>query len=239
MEDKIIVTSIDDNEHYAEGLKVFLYSAYKNSGKEKIIVYLINQSDAYSESLFRLNPNIIINRLSMPGSSIFEKINVRYKILFGLLNNYDKVAWIDNDAVVLKDLGGIWDGVGSNDIKILYRKNYHKKEHKKNRPECFFQGGIYVIGNGDPIKGWIKGIVDGSDGKQEWYTSQALMYLLYMKDKRINHLQLDNTYNDSKFRKNSHIWHCKQSGFDNEIYQEKYKQILKELREVESETRRT
>lgn len=229
---RMIVTAIDDNPHYMEGLKVFLFSAKKNIPKEWFYIYLMNCSSEYVNELYSINPNIIAEKTITNETNPFVRNYVRYGILLKLIKEYNdthKFAWLDNDIIIRKDLEGLWDDIKPETLKIWYRKHYHKNLKKRKRPEVFFQGGVFVVGNGKPIKKWLSNIIHNVKDKTDWYATQAQMYLCWKSNKKIDFVQLNTIYNDTVFDDNSYIWHCRQSGFDNEKYQKEYREYLNEL----------
>jgi hypothetical protein len=221
---RIIATAIDDSPHYMEGLKVFLKSARLNSPDSLFFVHLMNPVEGYADSI--KDDSITVEISHTTETNPFVRNYVRHGILLDLIRHYDQVAWMDNDIIIRKPLYNIWDDVGPNNLKIWYRDYYHKVPTKRDRMEVFFQGGVYVVGNGDPVKKWLTNIIKNLEGKTDWYLPQGLLYTCWKEDNNLKHVQLSETYNDYKFNEKSHVWHCKNSGFTNETYQKEYQKYL-------------
>ena len=132
---------------------------------------------------------------------------------------YSQVAWIDNDAIVRKPLDGLWEGVVPNSIKVWYRK--------KKLDEYKLQTGVYVIGRGNESVKYCSNIIKGLEGTDNWLLPQLLMYNELNNMKLIN---MGDSFNDSRFKNGSHIWHCKANHFSNPKYQQEYRKYTNELR---------
>jgi len=213
---QIILTAVDDNPHYVEGVKAFLCSLRKNSPEQKIVVCTMNWKD--STVLNKINPNVTVLAEKTSEKSVFVRNYRRHSLILEWFDKgYDKIAWLDNDAIVRRNISGIFDGVKKNTIKVwtkMKRKDYGK-----------FQGGVYVLGNGEITKRYLKHIVHRLEGKNKWMLPQLLMYTLFLKHK-LNLVEMGHGYNDSFFRDDSFIWHCKQSHFKEKKYQKEYKRYL-------------
>lgn len=208
----IILTAVDNNPHYMEGLKVFLASFAVNAPKEKIRVHLINCPVEYEIELLKIY-SVQICHIRTDEKSAYRRNYIRHGgMLKAFEEGYNKVAWMDNDAIVRKSLDGFWDGVESGVIKIRCR--FNKLDENK------FQTGIYALGEPDSVKRYLRDIIKGLYGQDDWKLPQLLMYKLAKKLKRV---ELPKKYNDSKFSDNSVIWHCKQSHFNELKYQKEYK----------------
>ena len=137
--------------------------------------------------------------------------------------DYNAIAWIDNDTIIRKSLDGLWENLTPETLKFWFRKD--------ERDALKFQGGVYVIGNSEVIKEWLKDIIAAldkynktkKDNKNDWYIAQEYMYLMYKNNKRIRFVNLDTKFNDSKFNDDSVIWHCKHTQFNFPKYQVEYK----------------
>jgi hypothetical protein len=194
---QIILTAVDDNPHYMEGVRVFLYSLWKNSPEQKIVVCAMNWKDC----------------------SVIKKINPNATVVAEKTDEKNPHVRKDNDIIVRHNIGRIFSRVKANTIKVWTKMK--RKDHGK------FQGGVYVLGNGETTKRYLRGIIRGLAGRGGWLLPQLLMYRLFLKYK-LNFVKLSHRYNDSFFRKDSLIWHCKQSHFKEKRYQKEYKRYLDE-----------
>jgi hypothetical protein len=215
---QIILTAVDDNPHYMEGVRVFLYSLWKNSPEQKIVVCAMNWKDC--SVIKKINPNATVVAEKTDEKNPHVRNYRRHSlILEWFARGYDKIAWLDNDIIVRHNIGRIFSRVKANTIKVWTKMK--RKDHGK------FQGGVYVLGNGETTKRYLRGIIRGLAGRGGWLLPQLLMYRLFLKYK-LNFVKLSHRYNDSFFRKDSLIWHCKQSHFKEKRYQKEYKRYLDE-----------
>jgi len=209
---KIIVTAIDNNPHYMEGLKVFLASFAVNAPGEQIRVYLMNCTPKYQKEIMKIYPvQALLIRTSE--TSAYRRSYIRHEKILELFNEgYDTVAWIDNDAIVRKPLDGFWDGVGPGVIKVTYRsgKSFRNK----------FQAGIHILGESDKVRKYLENIITCLEDANDWKLPQALMYVLAGT---LKHVDMEEKYNDSRFKNDSVIWHCKNTHFDEPRYQKEYR----------------
>lgn len=228
---RVIVTGVNDNPHYMDCMKALLASIKKNAPAEKVCVLLVNCNKDYEAELYRINANIETKKIIIPNCGAISRITRKREYLLSKLSEYAVVAWIDNDAIVRKPLDGLFAGMTDNTLKI-WRKNMRKNSHK-------FQAGVYVVGNGEPIKKWItdimtaerkhlnkKGAELDGHGSPHWFVSQELLYTCFLNNDGITRLQLSTRFNDCTFDKNSVIWHCKSSHFNEKKYQKEYKRYL-------------
>lgn len=221
---QIINTAIDDNPHYFNCLKAFLMSMKVNSPDQKVKVILINCPKEYESVIKRIYPAEVLV-LTDPSQSAYQRNYVRHYMLLEAFKSHSKAAWIDNDALIRGDLReGFWDDVDRTTIKVWLRK--------KKPDEYKFQGGVYILGNSQKSIDYLGGIIRALDETDDWLLPQKLIYTLH-KEYGLKHVQLSQKYNDSKFRDGSIIWHCKQSHFDNEEYQEEFYHYLKKANKYE------
>jgi hypothetical protein len=217
---RLIITTVDSTPHYQEGTKVFLASLAENAPKEDVLVYLINCSEEYKMSLYSINPRLDTIFTGTTEASPLIRNYIRHVVILDEIKEYNKVAWLDNDAIIRGPLDGLWEGVEGDTLKIWYRKK--KKDHLK------FQGGVYVVGGGEKTENWLRLINEKLTLCSDWYSPQTLIYACF-KEVGLKHIQLDPKYNDSKFKDDSIIWHCKSSHFDNPKYQKEYRSYLEKI----------
>ena len=215
---QIVITAIDDNPHYRNHLKAFLMSMRENSPGQNVRIVLMNCHEEYGEALKRIYPVDVVN-METHGQNAYQRNYIRhYMFQDAFQQNYSKVAWIDNDTLIRGDLrDGFWDGVEHGTIKVWMRD--------KKPDEYKFQTGIYILGNSKKSQSYIKGIIRALEGKDGWLLPQLLIYTLH-REYGLKHIQLPQKYNDSKFRDSSVIWHCKQSHFKDQEFQEEFQYYL-------------
>ncbi|MHC4726116.1 MAG: glycosyltransferase family protein [Planctomycetota bacterium] len=231
MQNRIIVSGVNDNPHYMNCMRVMVSSMAKTNPKQRMMLCLINCTPKYEKELFRRNKNISVAHVSVRDSGAIKRINIMHGFVLNALDCADRVMWLDNDIIVRRPITNIWNRVGENTIRIWW-KNNDKISHK-------FQAGVYVVGNGEEIKEWMREIMrresiyiglEGSKedghGSQFWMTSQALMYTIFTEKDKMQHVQLSEKYNDCKFRKDSVIWHCKSSHFKDRKFQKEFRRYL-------------
>jgi len=220
MPSNLIITTVDDNPHYQEGLKVFLTSLAKNAPKEKVFVWLINCCNNYENNLHNIYDHLTTKRTRARETSRFTRNYMRWSIIRKKIKTYDKILWLDNDAIIRAPLDGIWEGVGEDTLKIWYKES-KIKDHLK------FQSGVFVLGKGKKSNAYCRTIMRKLKKCDGWYSPQLLMYTIFGKS-GLEHIQLKEKYNDSKFKNASKIWHCKSSHFLDKEYQKEYREYLYE-----------
>ena len=222
--DRIILTTIDDNPHYQETLMAFLASIHTNAPDELVRVHLINCTEAFRLGLFKIHDKLEERYYFIPNIKR-AKIIHRQKdyVLEAIDEGYEKVAWMDNDALVRKPLELFWKDVGQECLKVLYRPK--KKDHIK------FQGGIFAIGNSQKTYNYLLRWAYKGEKKTGWYDVQTLMYTLF-KASGIKMLKMSWQFNDKSFKDESTIWHCKQTNFKNKHFQKEYKNYLKKAKKM-------
>lgn len=222
MQTRIIVTSVDDNPHYMQGLRAYLASIKINSPQSRVRVYLINCEEKYGQTLYLVNSNIEVRHVTSNEQSAYVRNHLRHGLLLETTRDYNQIAWIDNDAIIRKPLDGLWESLTPETLKFVYRK--------EKRDALKFQGGVYVFGVSEATKKWLWDImtalakynINKKNGDNDWYIPQEYMYTFYKTNKNIEFAPLDQKYNDSKFNKDSVIWHCKHTHFDDPKYQAEY-----------------
>jgi len=217
MSANLIITAVDNNTHYKEGLKVFLASMALNAPKESVYVYLMNCDSKYVKELHKINPNVTTQSEKTEEESPFVRNYIRHSLIIEQMSYYNKIAWIDNDSIIRDSLDELWEDIEPETIKFWYRKK--KKDHIK------FQGGVYVLGASEKSMQWCAEIREELNNCTDWYAPQLLMYTKF-KEVGLTHTQLSEKYNDSKFKSDSIIWHCKSSHFEEEKYQTEYQRYL-------------
>jgi len=210
-----------------EGLKVFLASCAANSPDTKITVSLTNCPVGYANSLLKINSNISIMVHECENCGAIQRNIIKHNDLRQLLEWHPVVSWIDNDAIVRGPLDAIYEGVESNTLKMWVRP--------KKKVEYRYQAGVYSVGSGEYTKRWVEDIIKGlnpinSDGDgydyEHWFTPQVLIYECVNRGMDV--VELPESYNDSKFKDKSTIWHCKSSHFNDPKYQKEYRRYLEQ-----------
>lgn len=219
---RVIITAVDTVLRYVEGVKVWLASLAKNAPDESVIVYAQNWDNV--DSLKSINPKAQIVQISNDSADPMVRNYIRYNLFLDLLPKYDAVAWIDNDSIVRSKLDTFWLGIEPNSVKYWRRP---KRDH------LCFQGGVFILGAGARTVWYCQAIIDklkniSEDDNDRWYAPQLLAYT-EIRAAGIESIQLSQKFNDSTFKDDSVIWHCKSSHFNEDKYQKEYKKYLKEL----------
>jgi len=214
-----IITAIDNNPHYQNHLKAFLMSMNDNSPGQTVKVCLMDCDKEYGESLKRICDVDVVHISTDPSQTAFQRNYIRhYMTRDGFNNGFKKVAWIDNDALIRGDLRNeFWDDVVPGSIKVWARK--------KKRDKYKFQGGVYILGKSEKTKAYVDSIITALEKTDNWMLPQILLYNM-CESHGIRHIQMDQKFNDSRFKDDSVIWHCKQTHFKETEFQEEFQYYL-------------
>jgi len=232
---RILLTTATCDNYYLDVLKVFLVSMRLNSRcNETICADLINGTPDIYYRLKNIYENLTINHIAMPSVDWIVRENLlplmykRLPRMYETMNvGYDQIMTIDCDSIVRGPIDGIWDGVEPDTIKILERPSARKE--KKKRFFTRFQAGIHIFGNSTNIRKYYKAFMDELGDRWEFKSGQAAIYTVYLKFKdKIRLVQMPEKYNDSTFKEDSIIWHCKFSHFAETPFQNEFKNYLTE-----------
>ena len=124
-------------------------------------------------------------------------------LLRALEGGCSMAAWLDCDTLVRGSLIGMWDDVGEDTIRVLYRES-------EDRPEFKFNSGVIVVGRGKHTRSlllsWMKEMATDSSPLSD----QRQLWLNYWQMRRkIRLARLPIKYNDCHFAADSMIWHGK------------------------------
>jgi len=214
---KLILTGINNKPLYQDHLKVFLMSMRMNSLGEKVIVRLTDCSDEYAEDIKKIYL-VKVQRAKSNGHK-FEQLYARFYMFRDAMKDFSNisVAWIDPDTIIRNELD-FWGGTTGSTIKVWYRPG---KEDKYK-----YQTGVFILGNVATTQSYVKTILKEVANKGDWLYTQHMTYEFARKF-YLSHIPLDEKYNDSRFKKDSVIWHCKTSHFKDARYQKEYQYYLK------------
>jgi len=234
---RTIVTAINYNEHYVEELKVLLTSLDQNAPEYPVVVFLVGFEEDRVIGLRAENPSIdfISREIDKPPDQSMQVYMGCYDaraVLHVMKESGGLVAWLDTDVIVRKSLDGLWEGVGENGFKILYRRQTTEDKLK-------FNSGVFVV-NTSPntlamISEWDRVVRD----KREWPADQIWLYRTYLNHKDSVELidlppmlnNLGDSTKDKPFEDDAIIWHCKQYHFENPDFQQEHQRYIKKYNE--------
>jgi len=211
----MIVMCFNDKSPYVEQARVAIKSIKLNSPNIDIIVYIVNSTTLFFDGVICKHRG-----LSDIKSITAYSLVVMYETLF----KYKKpILWLDVDVLVRKSTNLIFNNILANTLMVLKRPI--------NKERSIFNTGVVGVGYSHITLDMIKWSFEKAMENKEWYADQLYLYKGYLKySKNINLINLINhrEWHDiggksGAFNKNSVIWHCKKSHFDNPIYQNEYK----------------
>jgi len=218
---RLIVSAISDEQKYKEQCVAFLESIALNSpNKVRIITHDGNAQ--FAKQLRGAYRNVeAINFAPVKHVDKRGYMVCLRAMLVGeaLEEGYDAVAWMDVDCLVRDSLDEFWGDIDENVLRCIYRPK--KKTNRR------FQAAVVGFGNGAAMREMVgKWNIEVSEDIR-WYKDQESLYelwALYRDD--IQLIPLTSKYNDSKFKRDSVIWHSKEHHFEEPVFQEKYQGYL-------------
>lgn len=160
------------------------------------------------------NRRILLDRANSPEEAMSAKPKVIVDAM--LYGNFQHVLWLDTDTILRKPVDGIWEGVEPGTFKIIYRP--------KCADETKFNTGVIAFGVSPEIIKFVMRWYEIARNPKRLLDEQEGFYKAYQEHKQsVKMLELPETYNDSKFRGDSVIWHGKG-------HHRKNKKYLKEVK---------
>lgn len=216
---RTVVTISSCDKYYFEQAQVFLKSIKANTD-ENVCIGLINSKDRHENAVHDIDSSIKIIKLNLDKPTRFGHAKIRFELIRQiLLMEYTEIIWMDCDVIVRDSIKSIWKGIEPNTLKVV-RRNRELDRVK-------FQIGVFGLGNSLATRNYIIDVKNKLNDIETWCDDQTVMYRVYKKHKKhISIVRLNKRYNDSKFKNESVIWHCKSSHFNEEKYQREYKKYL-------------
>jgi hypothetical protein len=230
---KLILTTVSNEERYVNLLKVFLYTLEKYGGNYPVVADVINGTDELADGLKRLHLQTEIRNISIPKAKGLDVMYSRPpQMLKYLKEGHEAIASIDADVIFRKDVSGLWDGVVPNSVKFwdkgmtppISKKMKDKRFKKKymhrrlNRTDLRFQGGVFIIGNGEHAIKYQKRMIDCLPSKPAFYTWQTGMFTMLKRMKStMRSVRMSPVYNDSCFNSKSKNYFDKYLALANEV----------------------
>lgn len=227
----IITTALNYDTFFYNQMLALLESLKINSPQDKIIINLVDfpkrkiikLEKAYPDYIFK-NKDLHVNK--MEDIAGFMSC-YRSSLMYNLLNEYKcPVAWMDCDIVIRKELSFLWEGVKTNQFKIVYRGI---AVPIKNR----FQTGVIVIGYSNDTLNMINDWNDKLKITHKWFSDQIFLYEVYQKYiYKIKFIHMNRSLNDvgdstkECFLDDSIIWHSKRYHFNDKRFQKEFKYYL-------------
>ena len=145
--------------------------------------------------------------------------NIRAKLFYKLIDNYDKVFWFDADTIIRNDISKLFSFLDTKLI-VAYKNNF-PKEKILTRGE--FKTGIIGFRRCDIIKKILKewNYITFKNGKDKCFWFQDQIFITKLIFKYYNYLNfhiLPKKYIDWDFDINSPIWVGKGQKKNNETY---------------------
>lgn len=233
MANRVIFTTCTCDNEYIDVLKAFLMSMRLNNGVEEVIkAELVNCTYEQFVDLRKIYGNIKRIPVDLPGAdwtkpeNMVRVMRIRIPRVLELLNEgWDQVLFLDCDAIIRKPIDGIWEGVEPGVLKIWHRPN--------KTVEYRFQGGVVAYGNSQEVRDYYQDFLKSLDKDWSFFQGQKNMYTVWKRHRdSIKLVSLDPTYNDSLFKKQSHIWHSKLGHFKEKRFQAEYKRYLAMAQEI-------
>lgn len=234
MTKRIILTTATCDNYYLDIFKVFLFTMGVNgNAKEPIAADLINGNEEIYSRLKKIYNPLCINHIELSAKdwtvreNLLPLMRMRLPRMYNTMcENWDQILSIDCDSIVRSDIGGIWDGVVPDVIKIWDRGS-------KKQAFTRVQAGVHAFGNSEMIREYYRAFMEELGDKWEFRTGQATVYTVYLKFKeKIKLVQMPEKYNDSLFKRDSVIWHSKLSHFKETPFQDEFKKYLIEANKI-------
>lgn len=231
----IIVTVLNYDQFFIKQMLVLLKSLEINSPKDTIIVHLVDfpiDEVKWLEKTFKkyyfINSEHNVNKMRDPAGFM---VCYRSTVIYQTLIDYHKsVAWVDCDIIVRKDLITLWEGIKSNQFKIVCRG---EDLPVKNR----FQAGVFAIGYSKETLQMMSEWEKVTRASNQWFADQLLLYEIYQKySKKIELIPMNRSLNDigdstkECFMDDSVIWHCKRYHFNNKKFQKEFQYYLNKIK---------
>jgi len=243
---RVITTMVSGEKPYCDFIKVFLLSLRKTSGTSTaVIIYVVN--GPHVKGLERIYPGVMVHHQTVENPTPIRILYTRPQQMMDCLNEgYDQIASIDADIIFRKDIFELWDGAVQDSVKYWNKgitlpldgkwKNEKDKarylKKKSERLNTVFQGGVFVIGNGEVARKYWSGVVSNIPSVPDGYCSQRLMYLETLKHKELKFVPLSPAYNDCYFNDESIMWHGKSGHRDNSKLQKIFQEYLSEANTI-------
>jgi len=238
---RIMLTTATCDNKYLDVLKVFLMSMSINNPEKTLIrADLINGTEDMYSRLHRLYENLEIVHYDLDNTNVdWEKnehlitvMRLRIPMMWKTLNeDWDQVMTIDSDFIIRKPISSIWDNAVPGTIKIWDRGEEYVK--KKKTMFARVQAGVHIFGNSPEIKEYYKAFMDDLGDEWAFHYGQGAIYTVYLKFKdKIRLVQMDTSYNDTKFGKKSIAWHCKHGHLKEKVFRKEFKKYLTLANEI-------
>lgn len=239
MHKRIMLTTTTCDNKYLDVMKVFLYGLRTHCHDKTFLrADLINGTPDIYDRLHRIYENMEICHYDFPTGRDWTKNDnmlllmwSRIPTMWKALNEgWDQVMTIDSDITIRRSMDSIWDGVKPGLIKIWERKK------KKIGQFTKVQAGVHIFGVSKEILEYYKDFMEEIGPEWEFTVGQAAIYTVYLKHKdKIGLIQMPQIYNDSKFKDDSIIWHCKHGHFDNPKFQKEFQSQLEKANKIYEE----
>jgi len=229
--DTVILTTATCDNEYRNVFRVFITSLRENipeQNRPAIIADLINVDDKTVKTFTSIYPNLKVNSTLLPGADWTDRNNtiqimrIRPHTLLATMNEgWRHVVTIDCDSIIRGDIKELWNDVGQDNIKILYRPE-RKNEFTR------FQAGVWCIGNSEITRRYWRELIDFLGNNWTFYDGQTAMYKIWFQKYRhaIPLIKLEKKFNDWEFNKKSIIWHSKRSHINEDKFMVEFNQYL-------------
>ena len=218
----IFVMAFNDDPYYVEQAKVALTSLLTHNPEAVVLLYLINFKDY---TCFEKHKNIQI--IPIRSSNITPSSITAYSLLFiyEAMRFYKKpVAWLDTDIIVRGKLGGLFNHLPKEALKVVYRPELDVRSK--------FNTGVVVVGYSMMTLHLFKIASENALRNTEWFADQLYLYKAYeYLQKKVKLVRLSWKYNDlggrrASFNDKSLIWHSKRKHFLKEPFRQEYLDVL-------------
>lgn len=216
---RTILTATSCNNHYFEHALALLRSACRNAN-EQLTIGLINGDKIHEKAVHKIDKAINVLLYEIEGSSRFDYSRARFEVIRRTMEQgYKQICWMDCDIIIRGSISEFWEDLSPRSMKIVVRNV------KSDRTK--FQIGVVGFGVDSLMKCYITDIRDKLVNAEGWCEDQTEMYRVWKNYKYLIEIRkLSPKYNDSEFKNNSIVWHCKSSHFNEEKYQEEYRKYL-------------
>jgi len=219
-ESSIIVATISADRLHLEQASAMIQSLAENSPDDRVRLYVVDGTGYPAELINPACESVEVSlclseakKEDIPGIMSCH----RTMIIKEALHDYDRVAYIDCDAIIRKSLDEFWHDVEPNCIKVMHRPHADQN--------CKFQAGIFAIGKSPNV---VK-MIDEYDKRVQrnvYFLAEQQMLYEAWHGSDVSLVEMGSEFNDWHFDDQSTIWHCKANHFTEKKYQKEYRRHL-------------
>jgi lipopolysaccharide biosynthesis glycosyltransferase len=223
----VILTAVDDS--FLPEAIYLIKSCGRYEPQRRFYLYLVNSSEERAAELHKYHPNLIVEHVQWDyEANRWRGIMccARSIPILHILETYNEpLVYLDSDVLVVGDLGELFAEFESTDLLVKYFPDRDVLGAGGTKHGAKFNSGVIAISNSEQGKEFAR---EYNRRLREWIVSgkdicktdescgintcvdQEFLYVVYEEFKeRIRFKPLPLKFNDSKFDRNSVIWHGK------------------------------